>query len=52
MKKIDNTDIKTGIGPPHPPPNLHTGPHLWQISVGGGGSRPPVPPLDPRMKVA
>ena len=47
-EKFDNTEIKTGIGPPIPPPNPHTGPHLWQIS-GGGGSKPPVPPLDPRM---
>ena len=44
-EKNDNTEMKTGIGPQ----NLHTGPHLWQIS-GGGGSRLPVPPLDPRMQ--
>ena len=47
-EKIDNTEIKTGIGPPLPPPNLHTGPHLTNLG-GGGPEPPPPPPLDPRM---
>ena len=46
-EKFDNTEIKTGIGPPLPPPNLHTGPHLWQISGGGGGVQTPGPPPPP-----
>ena len=40
---------KQPLDPLSYPSNLHTRPHLWQIS-GGGGSGPPVPPpLDPRM---
>ena len=33
---------KPPLNPLSYPSNLHTGPHLWQISVGGGGgvSRP------------
>ena len=29
--------------------NIHTRPHLWQISGGGGVRTPGPPPLDPRM---
>ena len=40
---------KQPLDPLSYPSNLHTRPHLWQISGGGGGPDPRSPPLDPRM---
>ena len=47
-KNYDNK-IKTTIVPLSYTSNIHTRPHLWQISGGGGGPDPRSPPLDPRM---
>ena len=46
-RKNYNNKIKTSFGPPLLPINhLHKTPPLTNL---GGGSGPPVPPLDPRM---